>query len=61
MGGPVILKKKWGDLLHLGGPGVNLVNLGGPKRSSLKKSDDPNNLLLKISLSLTKCAQVFIM
>ena len=37
MGGPAILKKKWGDLLLLGGPISDRVNLGGPARQVAEK------------------------
>ena len=37
MGGPAILKKKWGDLLFLGGPISDRVNLGGPARQVAEK------------------------
>ena len=37
MGGPVILKKKWGDLLFLGGPIYDRANLGGPTQQVAEK------------------------
>ena len=37
MGGPAILKKKWGDLSHLGGPNGEPVNLGGRNVPVIKK------------------------